>query len=146
MLRFKTCAIEKCSWTTHRSDSFSSPRNCLGCSSFNLFSSIFLLNCKSYICSWPVLFSFKRWMLYQWSVVRVPFEWVSKSKSQSNHNDQLKQRETMEPVYIRSINDSSTKLYAPENARDQVAFGFSLVFDWLIGWHRFFRLIIEGLK
>ena len=52
----------------------------------------------------------------------------------------------MEPVYIRSINDSSTKLYAPENARDQVAFGFSLVLDWLIGWHRFFRSIIEGLK
>ena len=42
-----------------------------------------------------------------------------------------------DPVYIRSINDSSTKLYAPENARDQVAFRFSLVLDWLIGWHRF---------
>ena len=48
-----------------------------------------------------------------------------------------KQRETKEPVYIRSINDSSTKLYAPENARDQVAFGFSLVLDWLIGLYRF---------
>ena len=62
---------------------------------------------------------------------------MSKIKSQSNHNNQLKQREAMEPVYIRSINDSSTELYAPENARDQVAFGFSLVLDWLIGWYRF---------
>ena len=71
---------------------------------------------------------------------------MSKSKSRSNHNNQSKQREPKEPVYIRSTKNSSTKHHAPENASYQVTFGFWFDARLVDRVAQVFRLIREGIK
>ena len=71
---------------------------------------------------------------------------MSKSKSRSNHNNQSKQREAKEPVYIRSTKNSSTKPHAPENASYQVTFGFWFDARLVDRVAKVFILIREGIK